>query len=210
MEGRAAEDAIAGRVEQPQLRLGDRLAHELQVARQAGLRVIAEHAQSFPGTPYKAIASSQIGAVAAPGIFPGRRGQPGPYRVKVYIAQQGQEIAVLLHQPALEPCPENMPAAPMAHIEVFGIGQMYPADGGTDIGQARHDQQVHMVRHQGISIDGQGQVHAAHPQQRQVAPPVGVVQKDLAPVITPRDNVIQSSRKSYPHRIRQIPSSPKR
>ena len=109
------------------------------------------------------------------------------------IAHQLQKIAVLLTKDGFVPVLKQVPPAAMAAVVAGGVpGQQTPHHGG-DGNAAGAQQKMKMVGYQGPSVaDGLSLFNnSAQPVEKIV--PIMIVGKDVAPLDTANDDVMQSA-----------------
>jgi hypothetical protein len=113
------------------------------------------------------------------------------------VANKLTEVGILLTKNGFVAVLKQMPASAVAMVEIYGIsGQQAPHDGRNG-GQAGFEQQMNMVRHQGPGKAWRVRFIKDISKSLDKLISVAVIAKDLTLLDTPKDDVVNRSRRIY-------------
>ena len=135
--------------------------------------------------------------MAGPGIAV-ERGEIGqhlrPEGIQVEVANEFEEVRLLLHHDGLVPILKEMADAVMAAIEGAGVAREERAHTPGERPGAGADQEVRLIREQRPRVDGESALRDQADQAGDEVGPVPVVAEDGRPLDPPHHDVVEGVR----------------
>ena len=138
------------------------------------------------------IASAQgVAGVAGPRMVLRSRDHPGPQGVGLDVAIAGHHVALGIHDGRLEPALPQRPRAAPYPVDAANVAAPQRLHQPTDpVVSRRSDQQVHMVGHQHICVQGAALLCQSPADLGQEEAAVAVVEEDRLPIVAALDDVV--------------------
>ncbi len=119
------------------------------------------------------------------------RYQTGPQRIKVDVADQFEEIGILLADDRFVPVLKKLARPMMLPVEIEGVAGKESAHEGSQTGLPGQEQQVHMVGHQRPGKAFDSGLDEEFGQLLQKPDAVGIIAEKVAAIDTADDDVLK-------------------
>lgn len=141
---------------------------------------------------------SQVRSMTAPPIPPRIQRMAQASGVQVNVPDQLQQIGIAVTENGFVAPLKEMPRFPIASIVVLRIGELEGLHGPGQRHGSGFDEQVHMVGHQDVGIQGAAVSSPVAFQPFEIRRIVGVLVENVLPAIPPRDHVIEGTGELHP------------
>ncbi len=135
-----------------------------------------------------------MGSVTTPSPVRGRCNDLGSDGIEHDVSGDLQKIRIAFHEARSETSLKQMPHAIVSTIELLSVNTVELAEGRRQVPVRCLQQEVVVVSHQAIRMNHDVESFDDRPECRQEPSSIVIVEKDVLPGVSPRDDVVDASR----------------